>query len=66
MKRDLLTEVTDLLRPFIDFTNLSNETLVQLLLYGDSDLPNDVNRTILELTLCFVYENRPFWLIFGI
>ena len=29
---------------------------MQLLLYDDNDLPNDLNRTILELTLCFIYE----------
>ena len=44
----------------MNFTNLCNETLVQLLLYGDSDLPNDVYRTILELTLRFIYETYRF------
>ena len=29
---------------------------MQILLYGDENLPNDVNRNILELTLKFIQE----------
>ena len=40
----------------LGYANLSNEVLTQLLLYGDENLPNDVNRNILELTLQFIQE----------
>ena len=36
--RDLLTAIVDLLRQFVQIANLSNDALVQLLLYGDQDL----------------------------
>ena len=49
-------KVADLLRPFIRFTDFANEALVQLLLYGDNDLPNDISRTILQLALRFIHE----------
>ena len=55
-RRDILAKVAELLHPFLNFTNLSNEALVQLLLHGDNDLPDDLNRTILQLTLRFIYE----------
>ena len=51
----LLAEILPLLRPF-GYANLSNEVLAQLLLYGDENLPNNVNRNILELTLQFIKE----------
>ena len=38
------------------YDNLSTEVLTQLLLYGDENLPNDVNRNILKLTLKFIQE----------
>ena len=55
-RQDILAKVTDLLRPYTNLFDLSNAALVQLVLYGDNDLPNDVNRTILELNLHFVSE----------
>ena len=54
-RQNLLAEIFPLLRPF-GYANLSNEVLAQLLLYGDENLPNDVNRNILELTLRFIKE----------
>ena len=48
--------VAELLHPFLDFTDPSNEALVQLVLYGD----NDANRTTLRLTLGFIYETGRF------
>ena len=50
----------ELLRPFVQITDLSNDALTQLLLYGDQDLSNDMNRSILELTLRFLYETGRF------
>ena len=58
-RRDLLAGVFDLVRPF-GYNNLSNEVLMQLLLYGDEDLPNDLNRNILDLTLQFIHKTGRF------
>ena len=52
-RRNLLATVFELIQPF-RFTNFSNEVLTQLLLYGDKNLPNDLNRNILELTLEYI------------
>ena len=53
-RRDLLAGVIELLRPFVKVTNLSNNALTQLLLYGDKNLSDDLNSNILELTLSFI------------
>ena len=55
-RRDLLAKAAELPHPVLNFANLSNEALVQLLLHGDNDLPGDLNRTIIQLTLHFIYE----------
>ena len=54
-RQNLLAEILPLLRPF-GYANLSNEVLTQLSLYGDENLPNNVNRNILELTLQFIKD----------
>ena len=59
-RRDLLTGIVELLRPFVQITNLSNDALMQILLYGDQYLSYDLNRNILELTLRFIHETRRF------
>ena len=59
-RQDLLAEIVELLRPFIQITDLSNDSLTHLLLYGDQDLSNDLNRNILELTLRFIHETGRF------
>ena len=46
-RQDLLAGIVELLRPFLQTTDLSNDVLVQLLLYGDQDLSYDLNRKIL-------------------
>ena len=48
--RDLLAGVSTLLRP-PGHTDLSNEFLMQILLYGDEDFPDSLNKDILLLTL---------------
>ncbi len=58
-RRNLLARVFDLLRPF-GHIDLSNEVLTQLLLYGDKDLPKDLNRNILELTLHYIHATGRF------
>ena len=57
--RDLLDGIAELLPPFVQITNLSNDALIQLLLYGDQYL-YDLNRNILELTLRFIHETGRF------
>ena len=60
LRRDLLAEIVELLRPFVQITDLSNDALTQLLLYGDQDLSYDLNKNILELTLRFIRETGSF------
>ena len=52
-RRDLLAGVSALLRP-LGHNTLSNEFLMQILLYDDKDFTDDLNRDILLLTLCFI------------
>ena len=42
------------------YVNLKNEASLKLLLYGDDDLPNSLNRHILELTHNFTHETGRF------
>ena len=58
-RRDLLAGVFALLRPF-GHTNLPNNALMQILLYGDKNLPNELNRNILLLTLQFIQKSGRF------
>ena len=59
-RRDLLAGIVELLRPFVQIASLSNDALTQLLLYGDQDLSNDLNKNIFELTLHFIHETDRF------
>ena len=59
-RADLLAGIVELLRPFIQIANLSNDALTQLLLCGDQNLSNDLNKNILELTLHFIHESGRF------
>ena len=59
-RQDLLAGSAELLRPVVQIPDLSNDALTQLLLYGDNDLSNNVNRSILELTLRFIHETGRF------
>ena len=58
-RRDLLAGVFRFLQPH-GYTNLLNEALTQLLLYGDKDLPNNLNRNIIELTLQYIQKTGRF------
>ena len=60
VQRQDLTGIVELLRPFLQITDLSNDVLVQLLLYGDQYLSYDLNRKILELTLRYIHETGRF------
>ena len=59
-RRDLLAGIVELLRPFVQIASLSNDALTQLLLYGDQDLSNDLDKNILELTLRFIHKTGRF------
>ena len=58
--RDLLAGIEELLRPFVQIANLSNDALTQLLLYGDKDLSYEMNSDILRLTIRFIRETGRF------
>ena len=58
-RQDLLAGILAILRPF-GLDNLSNKILTQYLFYGNEDLPVDLNRKILELTLAFIHNTRRF------
>ena len=58
-RRDLLAGVLALVRPFGP-TNPSNEVLTQLLMYGNKDFPDEINRNILELTVQSIHETGRF------
>ena len=58
-RRDLLAGIFALLRP-LGYVDLANDILLQLLLYGDKDFPDSVNRHILELTLNFIHKTGRF------
>ena len=59
-RQDLLAGVSEVLQPFVQINTLSNNVLVQLLLYGDKDLSSDVNKHVLQLTLNFIHQTGRF------
>ena len=59
-RRDLLADVSKLLRPFVQINSLSNIVLKKLLLYGDMDLSDNINKNILELILNFIDKTGQF------
>ena len=59
-RRDLLAEDSQLVRPFVQINSLSNVVLINLLLHGDKDLSDNMNKNILELTLNFIHKTGRF------
>ena len=53
-RRDLLAGVSALLRP-LGHTDLSNEFLMQILLYGDKDFPDSLKTDILLVSFHFKF-----------
>ena len=49
-----------LLRQFVEINSLPNDVLVQILLYGDKNLSNEINKSILEMTLVFIHNTGLF------
>ena len=58
--RDLLAEILQLLQPFVQINNLSNIVLIKLLLYGDKDFSDSINKSILQLTINFIHKTGRF------
>ena len=54
--KNLLAGVSELLQPLAQIVSLSRNVLLQLLLYGDKDFPDDVNKIILQLTIDFIHK----------
>ena len=59
-RRDLLAEISQLLQPFVQINNLSNIVLIKLLLYGDKDFSDSINKSILQLTINFIHKTGRF------
>ena len=59
-RRDLLAEISQLLQPFVQINNLSNTVLIKLLLYGDKDFSDSINKGILQLTINFIHNTGRF------
>ena len=59
-RQGLLAGIVELLRPLVLITDLSNDALTQLLLYGNQELSYDLNKNILKLTLRFIHETGRF------
>ena len=58
-RRDLLSSVNAILRPH-GLVNLSNENLLQIILYGHEKLPSDSNTKIIEATLKYIQASERF------
>ena len=56
-RQDFLAGTVQLLRPVVQIADLSNDALIQLLLYGDHGLPNDLKRSIQELTFTIIHKS---------
>ena len=60
LRRDLLAGVSNLIRPFAQINTFSKSALIQLLLYDDKDLSDDINKDIIQLTLNFIHRTGRF------
>ena len=58
-RRELLNGLNAILPP-CDISNLSNELLIELILYGNERLPFDVNKRLIEATLKFIHTTKRF------
>ena len=58
-RTDLLDGIYSLVQPY-GYVNLANDVLLQILLYGDKNFPNNLNRSILELTIRFIHSTGRF------
>ena len=58
-RRELLNGLSLILPPS-GFSHLSNEALVDLILYGDERLQPDVNKELIDATLKFIHATKRF------
>ena len=58
-RRELLNGLNAILPP-CNISNLSNELLIELILYGNERLPFDVNKRLIEATLKFIHTTKRF------
>ena len=58
-RRNLLAGVNDILKAHGKAEGL-NENILQILLYGDKDLPLEANKLILNLTIKYLFETKRF------
>ena len=58
-RRNLLVGVNDILKAHGKAEGL-NENILQILLYGDKDLPLEANKLILNLTVKYLFEPKRF------
>ena len=56
----LLPGISAVVRPFVQLNILSNNDLMNLLLYGDENLQSGINKRVLECTLNFIRETGRF------
>ena len=59
-RQQLLASISVAVRPYIQLHKVSNHDLMNLLLYGDEDLPSDTNKRVLEYTLNFIHDTGRF------
>ena len=59
-RRDLLTGVSELLRPVVQIDTLSNNVLVQYLLNGNKELCDDVHKNIIKKTINVIHKTGRF------
>ena len=60
VQRRHLTGVSVLLRQIVETNSLPNDVHVQILMYGDKKLSNEISKSILELTLTFIHNTGRF------
>ena len=58
-RRELINGFIKIL-PLSVISNLSNELLVEFILYGNERLPPDVNERLIEATLKFIHATKRF------
>ena len=58
-RTDFLSGMYSLVRPY-GYADVANEGQLQVLLHGDKNLPDELNGSILELTMRFIHSTCRF------
>ena len=56
-RQEALAGIAEFLWTFVQLTNLSSDASTQLLLYGDPNFLDDLERSVLNMPSCFI--DRP-------